>query len=343
MANIREHSISWGALWRVLAIFILVAVLFVARDVLVATVLAIILSSALDPLVNWLQDRRIPRILGTLAIYLLAILLLALVIYILAPVALVELSNLFNVTADAVGGFGDTVGGAGQELFLQAQEKIREITDSFLSGEVGLFNLAFRFLGGMLLTFIILVLSFYMTLDRHGVKKFLITIVPQGYQADVLDVYNKVRSKISSWFIAQLFLSLVVGLAVFVGLWLLGVKYSLLLGILAGILELVPYVGPIFSGFIATLFALSASPALAVWTVLLFIVIQQLEASFLVPTVMGRSTKLSPVVVLVALLVGWEAFGIIGAILAVPLAVTFQEIIYHWSVTRNTPEELSHV
>ncbi|PIR88755.1 MAG: hypothetical protein COU09_00460 [Candidatus Harrisonbacteria bacterium CG10_big_fil_rev_8_21_14_0_10_44_23] len=337
MAETREYSISWGALWKFLAMLILVAVVFVARDVLVATALAIILSSALDPLVSKLEVKKIPRILGALAIYLAAFLLVAIVVYILVPVTLVEMNAFFSQSTETLSNASASLTGVETQNFvLGIRDGLSEMTQSFIGGEVTIWNVLFKFLGGFVLAIAIFVLSFYMVIDRNGVKKFLITIAPTGFQGTVIDIYERVRQKISSWFLAQIFLSAIVGLAVFIGLWLLGVKYSLTLGILAAILEIVPYVGPIVSGGVAVLFALSSSPALAFWTVMLFILIQQLEAHLLVPSVMGRSTKLSPVVVLIALLIGGQVFGIIGVILAVPIAVTFQEILYHWSTQQNS-------
>lgn len=329
--EIREFSVSWGTLWRILAMATLVAVIFVSRDVLVAVLLSIVISSALDPMVDWFERKRIPRLLGTLTIYLLVLLLIAIVFYILVPVGLVEV-NSFLANNEGLYEAGNNI--ASNSGF-SIDGTISDLRRQFAGGELNLVELFSHFLGGLILAIVVFVLSFYMTIDRHGVKKFLITIVPIGSQEAVLEVYRRVHRKISSWFVAQLMLSLFVGLAVFIGLWILGVPYSLILGVAAGLFELIPYVGPIFSGGLAVIFALSGSVTLAFYTFLLFILIQQLEAHILVPAMMGRSTNLSPVVVLVSLMIGGSVFGIPGAILAVPAAVTFQEILYYWSNHHN--------
>ncbi|MDP3880580.1 MAG: AI-2E family transporter [bacterium] len=322
----RDFSISWGSLWKVVAMLLLLGVAFVARDVLVAIILAIIISSALDPLVDWLEIKRIPRILGAILIYILALFLVAMVVYILLPVGLVEFNSLIEGTGSQLADISDIPVGV--------SETINDLTADFLGGGVTLLGIASKFLGGIITAIVIFILSFYMVLDRHGVKKFLITITPLGYQEAVLEVYRRVHARISSWFLTQLLLSLIVGLAVFIGLWVLGVPYSLILGVAAAVFELVPYVGPIFSGALAVLIAIGTSFQLAIFAAILFFLIQQLEAHILVPTLMGRSTNLSPVVVLIALLIGGTVFGIIGVILAVPVAVTVQEILYYWSGTQ---------
>ncbi len=121
------------------------------------------------------------------------------------------------------------------------------------------------------------------------------------------------------------------GLMVFLGLWLLGVKYSLTLGILAGLLELVPFVGPIFAGSVAVLVALGESVTLGIYVLILFIVLQQIEGQILIPLVTRYTTSLNPAVVLISLLVGGETLGFVGLVLAVPVAVFMQEIVENWT------------
>ncbi len=328
---IEDRGISWGALWKVLAMLALVSILFLAREILIAVFLAIIISSALDPWVSALERKNVPRILGTLAIYILAILLVAIITYVLVPVALVELNSILNNSGGILGSLVENFGEEGANVFDGLITSVNDVTAGFLGGKITILTIFSRFLGGIFFAAIVFVISFYLTVGRDGVEKFAVTILPYQYHEKVLTIYERVRRKISMWFRGQLLLSLIVGLAVFIGLWALGVRYSLVLGIAAGIFELIPYVGPIFSGALAVLLALTSSVTLGIYTLILFIVIQQLESHFLIPTVMGKSTNLNPVIVLVSLLVGAKVFGIIGAILAVPVAVLFQEILRDWS------------
>lgn len=332
---IEDRGISWGALWKILAMIGLVSVLFVTREILVAVFLAIIISSALDPWVSWLEHKNIPRILGTLAIYIFAILVVAIIIYLLVPVALVELNSILNNSGGLMGSIVQTFGEEGAKVFDGLIQGLNEVTAGFLGGKITILTIFSRFLGGLFFAAIVFVISFYLTVGRDGVEKFLITILPYQHHEKVLTIYERVRRKISLWFRGQLLLSLIVGLAVFIGLWILGVKYSLVLGIAAGLFELIPYVGPIFSGSLAVLFALTESVTLGLYALILFIVIQQIESHLLIPTVMGKTTNLNPVIVLVALLMGGKIFGLIGIILAVPLAVLVQEMLRDWSVSHR--------
>lgn len=332
---IEDRGITWGALWKILAMVGLVAALFVTREILVAVFLAIIISSALDPWVSFLERKSVPRILGTLAIYIITILMVAIITYLLVPVALVELGSVLSNSGGMMGSIVQNFGPEGAKVFNGLIQGLNEVTAGFLGGKITMITILSRFLGGIFFAAIVFVISFYLTVGRDGVEKFLITVLPYQYHESVLTIYERVRRKISLWFRGQLLLSLIVGLAVFIGLWILGVKYSLVLGIAAGLFELIPYVGPIFSGSLAVLFALTESVTLGLYALILFIVIQQLESHLLIPTVMGRSTNLNPVIILVSLLMGGKIFGLIGVIMAVPIAVLAQEVLRDWSVSHR--------
>lgn len=329
----KGFTISWGAIWKVLLGALLAWIVFVASDVVIALFLAIVISSALDPLVSRLEKRGIPRILGTLVIYILALFAIAMIIYTILPLAIAELNNLlgsFDRFSGTVFKFIDA-----SAAIETINQNLTKIADLLLSGGTSLLDVSSRFLGGLVLTASVFVLSFYLTVGKDGVEKFLLTIVPFPYENRVIDLYFRIRTKIGRWFAGQIFLSLAIGFAVFIGLWLLGVKYSLILGLIAAILEIVPYVGPIFSGSLAVLVGLTDSFTLGIYVLILFIIIQQLENHLFVPVVTSMTTNLNPVVILVALMIGAQVFGFVGLILAVPAAVLLQELLEDWSSAKS--------
>ena len=319
---------------------VLVTTLFFAADVLIALFLAVVVSSALDPIVSWLENKRIPRILGTLAIYIVVVFILAFIIYAVIPIALSEFTSLLNSLNDKMSR-PDLEFINISQLVTAINEGLGRVTNVLISGSQSFLDILSKFFGGIMLTTSVFVLSFYLTVGKDGVERFLLTILPPTYEARAIELYTKVRRKIGRWFRGQLLLSLVIGITVFFGLWLLGVKYSLILGLLAGIFELVPYVGPIFSGSIAVLVAATSSLTLGLYTLLLFVLIQQIENNVLVPAVMSLTTSLNPVVILISLLVGAKLFGFIGLILAVPAAVLLQEIIEDWSEAKKRNRSVS--
>ena len=325
----RGLEISWNSLWRIIGMLILVSIFYVALDIWIAVLLSIVISSALDASVTWLEKKRIPRVVGTLGIFILVILILALILYTVVPIALSEL----NILLKNVGKADKTIFGFEEvaKVIAAVNESLGQLTNVLLSGSASFIDTVSKFLGGLALAIAVFILSFYLTVDRDGVEKFLLAVVPTGYEDKTLEVYYRTREKIGGWLYGQIFLSLSVGMAIFLGLWIIGVKYSLLIGILAGLLEIVPFVGPILSGAIAFLIAISQSFNAGIYTFFLFLLIQQAEGVLLVPIFMKLTTNLHPALILISLLVGAKLLGLVGLIIAVPVAVALQEIMENWS------------
>ena len=329
----RGFEITWASLWRIVGMLLLFSVLYFAMDIWIAVLLAIVISSALDPSVSWLEKRRIPRIVSTLGIFILLIFILALILYAVVPIALSEVTVLLK----SVGTIDIPA------LGLQSVSKIiaiingglENLTNVLLSGNVSFGSIISQFVGGATLAISTFVLSFYLTVDRDGVEKFLLAVLPPAYEEKILDVYFKTRTKIGSWLYGQIFLSLSIGFSAFIGLWLIGVKYSLVLGILTGIFEIVPFVGPIVSGAIAFLIAVASSFTAGIYVFLLYLLIHQVESLVLTPIFMRMTTSLHPAAVLISLLVGAKLFGVVGLILAVPVTVMLQELIEGWTVEKS--------
>ncbi len=325
-----KFEISWTTLWRILIMFLFVAALFLAREALIILFLAIIVSSALDGPVSWLQRKKIPRILGTLLIFIAVLTLLAFLLYTLIPIAIFELQNfLENIKKMEIPVFGSL----NTSQFIAIDKylaNLGNLANLLFSGGASFLNVVAAAFGNLALILATLILSFYLTVNQAGVEKFLRTVLPIIHEEYVINIYLRARNKLGLWLRGQIFLMLIVGAVTSLSLWILGVKYSLILGILAGVLEIVPIVGPIFAGTLAFLVAISESWILGLYVVILFLVIQQLENHVLVPLVMKKTVGISPVVVVIALLAGSQIAGLVGIILAVPTAVVLQEMLEDW-------------
>ncbi|NCN52868.1 AI-2E family transporter [Candidatus Wolfebacteria bacterium] len=334
----KNFDITWVSLWRIVGMLLLVSVFYIALDVWIAVLLAVVVSSALDPSVSWLEKKRIPRVVGAVGVFAIFIGLVTMVLYTVIPIAVSE----FNILLKNIGEFGPVL--RFQEvsnILTSINESLGEFANIFLSGSASFFDVITAFIGGLALAASSFILAFYLTVDRDGVENFLRDVIPKTYEEIILDIYFKTRKKIGKWLYGQMFLSLSIGLAAFIGLWFLGVKYSLLLGILAGAMEIVPYAGPILSGVIAVLIGAAQSPSIALYVFILFIIIQQLEGNFLTPVFMKMATSLHPAAVLVALLIGGKLLGVVGIILSVPLAVMAQVLVDEWSINKRHKKELT--
>ena len=331
-------EISWKSLWRIVFMIGLIAAAILLKNIVVILFLAIIISSAIDTPVSFLERHRIPRVLGALLIFLIAAGMLGFLLYTIVPIAIFEFNNLLhNLNSLRIPLLGalDT-----SQLLERFNEGLGSLRDLIFSGGASVFSVITDVFGNVVLVVVTLVLALYLTIDRHGVENFLRAVLPLSYEQYMISFYQRVRRKLGFWFQGQLLLMFVVGVITFLGLWLLGVPYSLVLGIIAGLLEIVPAAGPLLAAVLAFLVAISQSLTLGIYVAIFFAAIQQFENHVLVPLVMRKAVGISPVVVVIALLAGSQLAGIIGIILAVPVAVIFQELLEDWGKKKSKEQDM---
>jgi len=330
----RYFEVTWASLWRILAFVLVLIFVYLIRDILILLVLAIVISSICQPLVDFLQKKKISRFLGTSFVFILILGISGIFLWLVIPLVISQFGNFianFNETIIKIGSrniFGEII----QQLIVN----LKTALDVLTQGATTVFNLIFSIFGGIFSALTCLVLAFYFTLEEKGLEKFFRSILPKSYENRLIPIFEKSSSRIGHWFQGRLLLSLLIGLFSWLGFYLLGVKYSGTLVLLAAVLDIIPIIGPIFAGLIVFLVALTDSWLLGIWVILFFVILQQLEGILLAPLIMGKTTGLSPLVVFIALLIGAKIAGLIGFLLAIPLAIIVQEI-FEESVRRKTP------
>lgn len=300
--------------------------LFIGLDLILGLFLALVISSGLEVVVDFLERRGMPRTLSVILVFLLGAGVLAIVVYFVIPFILVDVNNL--VTGNNQLLIGRILSPLkGTDVGKSVSVALNQLAGQYLNQSSSPVDFFSKILGGALLAITVLISSFYLSLTKDGVERFIRAVFPKGAEERALRIYARSRRKIGMWFQSQILLSLVMAALVWAALLFLGVKHAFVLGLLAGFLELMPFVGPIISGALAVAIALTTSAQLALYTLVVFIILQQLEAHFLVPLVTKKAVDLHPVIVIIALLIGLEVDGIMGALVAVPLAAVIQEII----------------
>jgi predicted PurR-regulated permease PerM len=327
----RNFDISWETLWRILLFVVIVAVLYQGRQIVLGLFLAIIISSGLEGVVNAFERIGLPRSITVILIFLAFIVITIFLLYSVIPLLIVELNTIFS-------GAGNNIsGGWGFILSLKSasiSDTISKISSQFLNGgsPLSFFSNA---LGSFGLAVAVIISSFYLSLSKDGVERFIKVVIPPDYEPTALKIYSQSRKLIGSWFRNQVLLSVIMGVMVWVGLSILHVPYAFLVACIAAVCELVPFVGPIISGAFGVVSALTVSSALALYTLIFFLIAQQLEANVFVPILSRRAVGLHPVIVIVALLIGAEIGGFLGVVIAVPAAAVFQEVIQEWSTKKR--------
>jgi len=332
----KSIEISWNSLWRILIVVAIGAVFFVARQVFFILFLAIVLASAIEPIVNFLEKRRIPRVFSVLMIFIIGLAILALLLYTVIPIALIEFKEFSKKASGQDLGFLSFLGLPQISDFNQQTTKI---IDTLLGGTEPIINFITSFFGNVFLVIVAFVLTFYFAAKKRAVEDFLRVILPSNYEDYIIGIYQRSREKLGRWFFSQVLLAIIIGSLCFLGLRLLGIKYALLLAILAVVLDLLPVIGPIIAGIVAFVVALSQSWLLAIYVAIIFFVVQQIENGILRPWLAKEVMHVNPVVVIIALLVGYAVAGFLGAVLAVPAAVFLQELIDDWAERKAKTRE----
>lgn len=299
----------------------IVAILFVVlgwfalemRDIIASLFISYILMASLLPYVEFLRKRKIPKTLAVVITYFAALALVVLIIFPLIPFFSSQIQSLIT-------GFPDYLDKVAHLLGIKIN--IQQI-NSFISGEIaniGKSAYAFtsQFLGGLFSVLTILVVSFYLLLDHESIRESFARLFPKSSEENIILTLKKVEEKLGAWVRGQIILSLVIGVISWIFLTLLGLPFALSLAVLAGILEIVPIVGPILSSIPAVIVGFAISPTMGLIVAVFYLVVQMIENNVLVPKIMQRAVGLNPVVVILGIMVGARLMSITGALLSVP-------------------------
>lgn len=326
-------NITTGTIVRVFLLGLLVIFLYFVRDMIAVVLLSVVVASSVEPAAVWFQKRKIPRTLAVIFVYLLAFLLLAIVFYTVIPTIFSEFSSFsakitsylkkpFQISTfnEFFSSLPVSISKIIQDISLRAANYINVFTSGF-------FNAAAQIFGGALSFILIIVLSFYLSVQKNGIENFLRIVIPLQYENYIVDLWLRVSRKIGRWFQGQILLGLLVGVLSFLGLTILDVDYALTFALLAAVFELIPVFGPILSSIPPIMVALAQSPVLAFKVVILYIIIHQFENHLIYPLVVRKIIGLSPVITILALFIGAKIAGFMGILLSVPIASILIEIL----------------
>jgi predicted PurR-regulated permease PerM len=317
------------------------------QEVVFLLFLAVLLATAIEPLVNRLRRGPFTRGSGVLAVYTLIILAIGLPAYLVVP-------NVASQAAAFTEGLPDQL------------QRLRPVAESlgprFLrTFAVDAIDSGLQAVQGpqpppqqqlveagataahTILSFLtIFVLAFYWLVERASLKRVVLRTVPVRHARSVNTVWLEVEDKLGGWVRGQLILMLAIGLMAALGYTVIGLPNPILLGVAAGLFEIVPMIGPFLAFAPAVLVALAIEPTRAVIVVVYALVIQQIESNVLVPRVMGRTVGVSPLTVLLGILVGGTLAGLPGAFVAVPVAGALQVILAHALRTEDPQQAEEH-
>lgn len=330
----QKHEITISP-WSVVSVVLILALLYLLyfiRDILVLFFIVLILAATFRPIVNrW--EKSIYRLPAVLSLIIIAVLIIALISYVVFPPLILQFKEFISSIPDLINRFH----------FSENYKKVlvdntRSIANNPSAITGGFINITAGLFGGFVSFITVIVLTVYLLLEKNGINHFVANLFPKERQSSVLNITRKIAEKVGSWFRGQMLLCLCMGVIYFIILSILKVPYALPLAVIAMILEIVPTIGPIVSGVIAMLVALTVSPLVAIIAGILFIITSQLENSFLVPKIMQKAVGLSPVIIILAIIIGAKTLGVAGALIAVPVVASLSVIVKDWASIKKTIE-----
>lgn len=314
----KQVSISPSILFWAAGIAVGVWLLFAVREVIVLFLIALLISAAMEPAIRRVRKRGVSRTVAAGAVF---------VFFLAVIVGL--FSYLIPIIADETRSFARELPRyareiTGSDVFFE--DASRQFLDwfegnSFAGIPQGVFSTTLGAFGAIVSTLAVLSMAFYLSLYEGGMEKVLRFATPPKYRPFVLSRARKVYDNIGRWMFGQFILMFIVFVAYYVMLASLGVPNALVLAVFGGLLEIIPFFGPIISAIPAILLGFLVSPLTGVIVWAGYIIIQQVENHVLVPQIMKRAVGVNPVIVILSLFAGAKIAGIAGMILAVPVAM----------------------
>lgn len=313
---LRKVEISHRTVIFTILFLLLMVFLYIVRDIILELFVALLLMTILEPMVATLSKVKIPRAISVLLTYVVVIGVIGGVVALIIPTLVEQTTSFINALPGYISNIGIT------------REWSDQIVKGFLAtagnapGEI--FQFTFSIFNNVLAIVTVLVFAFYMLVAREKLEDQLGFFFGDEKKKELGRVIDQLEIRLGGWARGELILMAAIGLGVYIGLRIVGIPFALPLSILSGILEIVPFLGPIISAVPGILIGFGISPITGLGVTALYFLVHQLENYVLVPKIMEKSVGVSPIVTLIALAIGARLAGIVGIIISVPTVIAIQ-------------------
>jgi predicted PurR-regulated permease PerM len=318
--EIEMIDITWRAIFKVIAAIILFWIIYLLRDVIIWAILALFISILFNPLIDFIEKKKVNRIFATILVYFSSLLIIGLMLLIIIPPLVTEVQYFSNTFSQ----YFDKLPVILNQLGLNSLEGITSLNsslnESIIKMSSNILNIFASLFGSILAGLTIFVLSIFMSLEEKEIIKGLKLITPKGFEEQVLERWDRSQHQVVAWFGSRILSCIAVAIMTFLLCVFLKIKFALALALLAGVLNIIPMVGPIIAAIVLIGVALTTSLPKAIIAAIFTIVIQQIESNALTPILTKQMVGMSSVLVLISILVGGILGGMVGAILAIPIA-----------------------
>ncbi len=332
-------SISTGTMIRVVLVLFAVYLFWQLRDLILVILTSIVIASFVESAIPSFKRIKIGRVFAVVIMYVISISFLAVLFYLFAPLLITEIYNFASFISNYAPGI-DFLNYFNNEAFSGAKDIVANLShgmsmttllstskafvDNLSSGFFTTLSVAF---GSIFNVVLIVIISFYLSIQEKGIENFLRVILPLKYEEYVVNLWDRTRVKIGLWMKGQMLLGILIAILTYLVLAVMGIQYALLLAIIAGLMELIPY-GILLALVPAVSFSyLSGGMSSALMVLGAYLIIHQFEVYLFSPLIIKKVTGLSPLIIILAVLVGYELGGFWGLLLSIPGALLFMEIM----------------
>lgn len=327
-----------GLLLSAILLFIIIRYVFhrfpVLPTTLAAIVISIILAYIINPLVSYLETKKISRRLGVLIVYVGFVLIFVVLFLVVLPKTIQELRNLFTSLPNLVNDVNLRILDSADHIekvtnidmsriLKNIQDGIEQYLNSIQTGLVerlrSMASGMYAAFGRMVSFVLVLILTYYFTVDKNRIKVKLYKLIPSNYRSDILYLGSEINAAMLEFVKGKLLLAVIVGVMTTIMLLILGVNFAVAIGLITIVADIIPYIGPFLAFIPAFFFSVMDSWTKAIWVSIFFVFLQWAENNLFAPKILGKRTGLHPAVVLLCIVIGGGTFGVIGMILSVPV------------------------
>lgn len=311
-------DISWRTIFKIIFVVFLLYIVFLLKSIIGWIVLALVISILVNPLIDFIK---INRVVSSVIVYFALLFILGLFFFIIIPPLIVEVQSFSNVFGDYLEkipvflsqiGFDYSPKGL-YDLGAQFNETLIKISSNIFNIFAGLF-------GSIFAGITVFTLALFFSIEKFDILKGIRMITPKKFEDQVLSRWERSQKHVVGWFGSRIISSIFVGGMTFAFCVILDIKFALIWGLLAGILNIIPIIGPVVAGILVALFVFFDSIPKAIAITVFSIIIQQIESNVLMPVLANKINGLPVSLVLISVLIGGALWGIMGAILAIPVA-----------------------
>lgn len=315
---VKKIEISYKTIVFTVIFLLSLALLWYIRNIILLLFVSFILMEALNPYVSFLEKHKVPRPIAIVIIYLVILAIVAVALAGIVPVFVEQTAGLIDTLPRFIEDF-NLFGFSASDLSTQLRI-IESLPANIARAVLSVFSNLFS-------AFVLFVVTYYLLLERKRFPHYSLNIFGADGQKKTDAIISILEQRLGHWVNAEFFLMTIIGLLSYIGYTLLGLNYAVPLAIIAGLLEIVPNIGPTIATTLAALIGLTVSPITALLAVAWGILIQQLENNIIVPKIMKETVGINPLVTIVLLITGARLAGVIGSILAIPVYITVEAVI----------------